>query len=363
MRHFRRGIAVSRASGQGQFVIPMTIGLAHALEVRGRLAEAAEHADAAVDGARLWGNDQMLCFALTADAWVSAMRGELGRARASGAEAMALLDRLDESVLSRATRVHVAAAQLEAGEPEGCLSAMSAGGAPEFAGVEPGRRAWLYAILARAELALGRPGAAGEWVARGEEAARRVWVSPTPRRPSCALAPSLHWRRPRWRPAAPRRPRRCSPHPRRPSPPLRTRPSSRTPWAPSSRPLAPARSRASAADDDAAIPLLERAESELGGCGAVRLRDEAARELRRRGRKAGARRRRAPGGDGLGGLSGREREVADLVALGRTNKEIAAELFLSEKTVESHMSRLFGKLGVRSRAEVAEAVGRERADV
>ncbi len=171
IRHFRRGISVSRASGQGQFVIPMTIGLAHALEVRGRLDEAAEAADAAVEGARLWGNDQMLCFALTADAWVSALRGELDRARSAGAEAMALLDGLDESVLSRATRVHVAAAQLEAGEPEGCLAAMSAGGAPEFAGVEPGRRAWLYAILARAELALGRPGAAADWVQRGEAAA------------------------------------------------------------------------------------------------------------------------------------------------------------------------------------------------
>ena len=164
IRHFRRGISVSRASGQGQFVIPMTIGLAHALEVRGRLDEAAEHADAAVEGARLWGNDQMLCFALTADAWVSALRGELDRARSAGAEAMALLDGLDESVLSRATRVHVAAAQLEAGEPEGCLAAMSAGGAPEFTGVEPGRRAWLYAILARAELALGRPARPRDWV-------------------------------------------------------------------------------------------------------------------------------------------------------------------------------------------------------
>src|SRR5918994_7764636 len=113
----------------------------------------------------------MLCFALTADAWVSALRGELDRARSAGAEAMALLNGLDESVLSRAPRVHVAAAQLEAGEPEGCLAAMSAGGAPEFAGVEPGRRAWLYAILARAELALGRPGAAADWVQRGEAAA------------------------------------------------------------------------------------------------------------------------------------------------------------------------------------------------
>ncbi|HEX6020577.1 MAG TPA: helix-turn-helix transcriptional regulator, partial [Solirubrobacter sp.] len=117
-----------------------------------------------------------------------------------------------------------------------------------------------------------------------------------------------------------------------------------------------------AGDDEVAIGLLERAESELGGCGAVRLRDEAARELRRRGHRAGARRRRAAGTEGLAALSGREREVADLVAAGRTNKEIAGELFLSEKTVESHMSRLFGKLGVRSRAEVAEAVGREHAE-
>src|SRR4051812_286251 len=171
IRHLRRGIAVSRASGQGQFVIPMTIGLAHSLEVRGRLAEAAEHADAAVEAARLLGNRQMLCFALTADAWVNAIHGQIPRARASGAEAMALLDGLDESVLSRATLVHVAAARLEAGEPESCLSAMSAGGAPEFADVEPGRRAWLYAVLARAELALGGTGAAEAWVMRGGAAA------------------------------------------------------------------------------------------------------------------------------------------------------------------------------------------------
>ena len=50
-----------------------------------------------------------------------------------------------------------------------------------------------------------------------------------------------------------------------------------------------------AADDDRRSPLLERAEAELGHCGAVRLRDEAARELRRRGVKTGARRRRATG--------------------------------------------------------------------
>ncbi|MSO41489.1 MAG: response regulator transcription factor [Solirubrobacterales bacterium] len=50
--------------------------------------------------------------------------------------------------------------------------------------------------------------------------------------------------------------------------------------------------------------------------------------------------------------------MAGLVAEGHTNREIAAELFLSEKTIESHMSRIFEKLGVSKRAQVATAVER-----
>ena len=48
----------------------------------------------------------------------------------------------------------------------------------------------------------------------------------------------------------------------------------------------------------------------------------------------------------LGALTAREREVADLVAESRTNKQIAAQLFLSEKTVEKHVSSAMAKLGV-----------------
>ena len=59
-------------------------------------------------------------------------------------------------------------------------------------------------------------------------------------------------------------------------------------------------------------------------------------------------------------LSRREREVAELVAQGQTNKQIAGELFLSEKTIEKHLARTFAKLDVSKRAQVAAAIERER---
>jgi DNA-binding CsgD family transcriptional regulator len=53
------------------------------------------------------------------------------------------------------------------------------------------------------------------------------------------------------------------------------------------------------------------------------------------------------------GLTGTERRVADLAAAGRTNREIAAGLRISVRTVESHLSATYRKLGVRSRTELA----------
>ena len=53
------------------------------------------------------------------------------------------------------------------------------------------------------------------------------------------------------------------------------------------------------------------------------------------------------------GLTPAERRVADLVAKGRTNAEVAAALFLAERTVASHLTRVYSKLGVRSRTELS----------
>jgi len=57
------------------------------------------------------------------------------------------------------------------------------------------------------------------------------------------------------------------------------------------------------------------------------------------------------------GLTAAERRVAALVAEGRTNREVASALFLGERTVASHLTHIYAKLGVRSRTELARRLG------
>ncbi|MEE1808017.1 response regulator transcription factor [Streptomyces sp. BE133] len=68
---------------------------------------------------------------------------------------------------------------------------------------------------------------------------------------------------------------------------------------------------------------------------------------------------RTPAAQGNESLSGREREVLELVAKGTSNREIAAELFISEATVKTHLTHIFAKLGAKDRA-AAVAVGYDR---
>ena len=61
----------------------------------------------------------------------------------------------------------------------------------------------------------------------------------------------------------------------------------------------------------------------------------------------------APSGTRSGPLTRREREVAALIARGMTNRQIAEELFIAERTADTHVEHILAKLGLASRSQVA----------
>lgn len=312
IRHFRR-------PAQGPFRLPMLVGLAHALERQGRLQEALQTAERAVDLAR---HDQLLSWARAEEAYILAVMGDREPALEAADEAVALAGNLDASFLTIATHALTAATFLEAGKPERSLEQARLAGTK----LDPGRQALLLVVQAFAQAALGRQDVAFEHVERAAALVERLPLQ----------LPRAMVRNARARFA------------------LAT---------------GDVESAAALAATDVPFPLhaaeghlirgiaCNRAEDLVAAQavpGAQRLHDEAARELRRLGHTAPGRQRRFARGE----LSGREREIAELVAQGRSNREIAATLFLSEKTVEGHLTKVFAKLGVRTRAEVAAHIAR-----
>jgi len=121
----------------------------------------------------------------------------------------------------------------------------------------------------------------------------------------------------------------------------------------------PGKALVAAGERRQAIEVVRAAERELDECGSERMRDEARRELRKLGARAEVRGPAASGDSGLDALSAREREISDLITERMTNKQIAAALVLSEKTIETHIRNIFHTLGASSRVEVARIVERD----
>ena len=120
-------------------------------------------------------------------------------------------------------------------------------------------------------------------------------------------------------------------------------------------PLAAAQARIAAADaariagdQDAAGRLLGQAKRACTQAGADWLAERVVTEQRRLGASQPHR-----GPAAADGLSRREREIADLLCEGMTNKAIAERLVLSVRTVDSHVARILAKLGVSSRMAAA----------
>ncbi len=114
---------------------------------------------------------------------------------------------------------------------------------------------------------------------------------------------------------------------------------------------------ASSGNRELAITTLSEVAEEADRLGAASVRKLAAREWRTLSKQA------PQAGGGFASLSDREREIAVLVAEGHTNRSIGSTLFLSERTVQTHLSRILGVLGLPSRTAIPAALGVGASDV
>ncbi|HET9893963.1 MAG TPA: LuxR C-terminal-related transcriptional regulator [Streptosporangiaceae bacterium] len=108
----------------------------------------------------------------------------------------------------------------------------------------------------------------------------------------------------------------------------------------------------------AAIERLRRAYEQYRALGARPFAERCASDLETFGAQAPSP-AGLPRGEAFAALSPRERRIAYLAAQGLTNQEIAGEIFISAKTVEYHLGKVFAKLGISSRRQLAARMGGE----
>jgi ATP/maltotriose-dependent transcriptional regulator MalT len=341
VRHVEHGIAVSRAFGQGQFITLLTLGQSVALMYQGRISEARELAAAAVDAFRLGAPGYLLLWALMGYVWVCCY-DDTGQALTVAREASSLAAQLEPTVITAASSMFLGMALLEAGEPaEARRALVRATTGPDIPRLGT---TLLYELLTRAALALGDVEEADRWSRRalershGEQLGLETSIAHRAR----AVALLATGDAAAAKEAAVRAVARADK---------------------AGAPVEAARARVLLGNALARTGQREQAETELraahevlAAAGAHRFAKDAAAVLRRVGRHQG---RRKQTGDGMASLSEREREIADLVAAGRSNREIAAVCCVSVKTVERHLSNIFAKLDVGSRAAVATIVARQ----
>ncbi len=170
LRHLDRAMSLARSAGQGYLLGQILVGQGVALMWKGRLQEAAERFDDAVEAALLAGSVEFHTRALTLRSWAAVATGDLDGAMRFAERAIAG-GSSNVWGTARAPAFH-ARARLLAGHPEGVVETiLRAGGGPDLDPIDPGSRADWYEVLTRAELALGRLEQAEQWVRRAEQAA------------------------------------------------------------------------------------------------------------------------------------------------------------------------------------------------
>ena len=189
LAHFARGTAIARRAGSAVLALELAVGEALGLLARGRITEALDVADAAVEDARPLGSAQSLVWTLYAQATVLEAGGDPAAAVRAGEEAVALTAGLEPSTITAACGSALAAALVATGEGARAATVLlEQQGGPDLPRFFAGQRAGCYEVLTRAALLTGDTPGAAAWAARAE-AARGARRSPS--RSRCGRARSV----------------------------------------------------------------------------------------------------------------------------------------------------------------------------
>lgn len=346
--HATRALRIARDTGQGELFLLLVEILSGVRRQRGKLAEAVELLDEGIEASRLLGNTHALVWNLSGRAFVGLPLGEIDQAVDMAQEAFDL-SRDGEAAFHAAEAAAVLAnATLDAGRAEPAIELLLRhSGGEKLQAIAGSPRGYYLEVLTRAYLVLGRhdeaaqtADAAREWAMLVQLPMAAAWAGRATALVKLGTGDA----------AGAAKDARAS---------VAAALVAGAPVEASRSRLLAGRAFGEAGERDRALEELRRAAEELESHGALRYRDEAEFELGKLGQRTHRRTARGAAEEkGLDSLTGRELQIARLVVDRHTNPEIASSLFLSQKTVETHLRNIFRKLDVASRVELARAVER-----
>ncbi|MEZ5406864.1 MAG: AAA family ATPase [Acidimicrobiales bacterium] len=341
--HGERCLRLARSTGQTQLVPLLTPVLGCSLFMCGRMQRSAEVLDESIEAARLAGNVQGTAMSLFDRSLCALLGGDLEGALDFGAQSFDLAQQVDVGLVTACAGAVHAQALLEAGQPQRALERLiDSTGGEEIPNVAGSWRATFLELLTRCRLATRDLDGAAAAAQRCRALANELGLHlPALMAARAEALVALERGEPEVGAALAR------------AAILASDVSGATVHLPASHALL-GQCLTAAGDREGSLEAFRTAAVQYQALGAVRYRDQVERQLRQMGETI--HRRSTPGdrdAQGVATLTGRELEVAELVRAGRTNREIAEELFLGLKTVETHVRNIFHKLGITSRRQIA----------
>lgn len=343
--HAERGIRLSRDTGHGRHLVELQHLRALGHKMQGNLDQGLTAATSAVDSALMLGNSPMVALTEATRCWLLMLLGRTAASLESGALAMRVNAQAPDALFAWHAPLVYGCALVEAGRyRQGCREIRAIDGGEELGSLFPTTMPYFYRFLVEGELALGRveeAERATRYIEEIVEGMPGVYMRIGDARTCRARLHLVH----KDVPAA-----------------LNAAEEAVTAYETSGTRVEIARSRllfgqalAEHGDTVGARREFDRALVTAEQCGAARLAERARLSLHRIGARTPRGRRNGSHDTAvrLDDLTERQSEIIARVVLGRTNRQISEELYVSEKTVEAHLTRLYTKLGVSSRAELA----------